>query len=188
MTNKHLKTLFILICIFIIYSLNTEAQYLVGQSAFGNGGSSISGSEYGITGTLGQSVTGITTGLSNNEYSGFWYQENSIPTGVEKNLQNDLSKEYNLAQNYPNPFNPSTIITYSVPKTCLVTLKVYNILGKEVATLVNGQKTAGNYSVQFSAKGGSAPGGNAGNLASGIYFYRMQSGNFVQTKKLILLK
>ena len=92
--------------------------------------------------------------------------------------KNNVPVSYSLLQNYPNPFNPSTIIKYSVAKTGPVTLKVFDILGKEVQTLVNEQQTAGNYSITF----------NAGNLSSGVYFYRMQSGSFVQTKKLILIK
>jgi hypothetical protein len=87
--------------------------------------------------------------------------------------------QFELDQNFPNPFNPSTNINYSVPKTSLVTIKVYDILGKEVAALVNEEKSAGNYSVQFSANS---------NMASGVYFYRMQAGSFTETKKLILLK
>jgi hypothetical protein len=83
-----------------------------------------------------------------------------------------------LYQNFPNPFNPSTTISYSVPKNSFVTIKVYDILGKEITTLVNGEKSAGNYSLQFNGNG----------LSSGIYFYRMQAGSFVQTKKLLLLK
>jgi hypothetical protein len=86
--------------------------------------------------------------------------------------------KFELMQNFPNPFNPSTTINYSVPKTSLVKIKVYDILGKEITTLVNEEKSAGNYSVQFIG----------GNLSSGIYFYRMQAGNFVGTQKLILLK
>ena len=86
--------------------------------------------------------------------------------------------EYTLMQNYPNPFNPSTTISYSLPKNGLVTLKVYDILGSEVAELVNEVKEAGNYSVTF----------NASELPSGIYFYTLNSGNFMATKKLILLK
>ncbi len=85
---------------------------------------------------------------------------------------------FSLYQNYPNPFNPSTIINYSIPKTGLVTIKVYDILGKEITSLVNEVKSAGNYSVQLSGS----------KLSSGIYFYRMQSGSFLQTKKLLLLK
>ena len=86
---------------------------------------------------------------------------------------------YSLEQNYPNPFNPSTIISYSVPSTSLVTIKVYDVLGREILTLVNENKSAGNYSVQFNA---------SSKFPSGVYFYRMQAGSFVQTKKLILMK
>jgi Secretion system C-terminal sorting domain len=87
-----------------------------------------------------------------------------------------------LLQNYPNPFNPSTIISYQLAVNSRVTLKVYDILGKEVATLVNSRQNAGNYNVPFTA-------GNATlNLSSGVYFYRLQAGSFVTTKKLILMK
>ncbi len=85
---------------------------------------------------------------------------------------------FQLEQNYPNPFNPSTTINYSVPKTSVVTIKVYDVLGKEITTLVNDEKTSGNYKVEF----------DGSKLTSGIYFYRMQAGNIVKTKKLILLK
>jgi hypothetical protein len=86
--------------------------------------------------------------------------------------------EYVLCQNYPNPFNPTTYINYSIKATGLVTLKVYDMLGTEVASLVNEIKEAGNYSVTF----------NAENLPSGIYFYTLTSGAFRETKKLNLLK
>ena len=86
--------------------------------------------------------------------------------------------EYYLKQNYPNPFNPTTTINYSIPKTCFVTLKVYDMLGKEVTTLVNEERRTGNYKVDF----------DGSYLPSGVYFYRMQAGNFSETKKLVLLK
>ncbi len=95
-----------------------------------------------------------------------------------------LRFEFNLGQNYPNPFNPATLINYSVPQKSLVTIKVYDIIGREVASLVNEEKAAGNYTVQF----------NASNLASGVYFYRMKASvsiggaAFAETKKLLLLK
>ena len=89
-----------------------------------------------------------------------------------------VTTSYKLNQNYPNPFNPSTIISYSVPNQSKVTLKVYNILGSEVATLVDETKPAGNYNVTF----------NAARLSSGVYFYQLKAGNFVSTKKLMLLK
>ncbi len=85
---------------------------------------------------------------------------------------------FELSQNYPNPFNPATTIKYSIPSESDVSVKVYDIIGKEVATLVNTKQTAGNYSVQF----------DASNLASGIYIYRINAGIFTETKKMTLLK
>lgn len=85
---------------------------------------------------------------------------------------------YSLSQNYPNPFNPTTTISYSIKDVGLVELKVYDILGNEVAVLVNEQKASGNYSVKF----------DASNIPSGIYFYKLTSGNYTETKKLILVK
>jgi len=99
-----------------------------------------------------------------------------------------LPEDYNLFQNYPNPFNPTTTIRYSITKPDLVRIKIYDILGREVKTLVNEFKQAGTYEIQFSAKGGSASGGDATGLASGIYLYRIESGEFIQVKKMILLK
>ena len=86
--------------------------------------------------------------------------------------------EYRLNQNYPNPFNPTTTISFTIPTTSNVSLKVFNILGKEVATIVNETKNAGNYSVKF----------DAGSLSSGIYFYQLTTDNFTATKKFTLLK
>lgn len=91
---------------------------------------------------------------------------------------NQLPTEYQLSQNFPNPFNPSTMIKYSIPKEGMVTLKVFDMLGKEVATLVNKYQTPGNYSVNF----------NASNLPSGVYIYKIESNNFSAVKKLMLLK
>ncbi|HKJ81731.1 MAG TPA: T9SS type A sorting domain-containing protein [Ignavibacteriaceae bacterium] len=85
---------------------------------------------------------------------------------------------YDLAQNYPNPFNPATVIKYQVPKDSHVSLKVYDILGREVATLIDGFKSQGRYNVTF----------NAGNLASGVYIYQLRADDFVANKKLILMK
>ena len=99
-----------------------------------------------------------------------------------------LIKEFKLYQNFPNPFNPVTSIQYEVSSKQFATLKVYDILGNEVATLVNKELPAGEYEVEFSAKGGSASGGNAYSLNSGIYFYQLKAGEFVQTKKMVYLK
>jgi len=95
----------------------------------------------------------------------------------EKNKETEVF-EYSLSDNYPNPFNPSTQINYSVKLAGVVTLKVYDMLGTEVATLVNERKDPGNYSITF----------NAFTLPSGIYVYKLTADNFAATKKLVLLK
>jgi len=86
--------------------------------------------------------------------------------------------DFKLEQNYPNPFNPSTVISFSVPSAAPVTLKVYDVLGNETATLVNEEKPVGIYEVEFNATG----------LSSGIYFYKLEAGNYVETRKMVLLK
>jgi hypothetical protein len=90
----------------------------------------------------------------------------------------NVPQQYGLAQNYPNPFNPSTTIKFQMPSKGFVTLKVFDIMGREVATLANGMREAGNYTVQWSAA----------NLSSGVYWYRLTAGTFVQTNKMLLLK
>ncbi|MBS1493363.1 MAG: T9SS type A sorting domain-containing protein [Bacteroidetes bacterium] len=99
------------------------------------------------------------------------------PTGVGTPISMTPDK-YELMQNYPNPFNPTTKINFSLPKQGFVTLKVYDVLGKQVAELLSEVKAAGNYTVDF----------NAGKLASGIYFYTLESAGFVDTKRMILVK
>lgn len=127
----------------------------------------------------------VTNGVGNNEIS----LDNGTVSLDKKtssfnllltshNDLNNVPSFFNLGQNYPNPFNPSTIINYAVPQKSLVTIMVYDVMGRMVASLVNEEKTAGNYNIQF----------NASNLASGVYLYRMQAGEFIQTKKLILMK
>ncbi len=100
----------------------------------------------------------------------------AIVVGVEDDM--NLPSEFALSQNYPNPFNPSTKIAFSVPNQGNVTLKVYNLLGQEVATLLNEVRTAGVHEVSF----------NGINLSSGVYFYTLTSGDFVSTKKMMLIK
>ena len=130
------------------------------------------------------------------EYHDYTYLDNTVNKGIFfyrlKQIDFDGQYEYSnvievevtapgkfaLSQNYPNPFNPGTIIKYQVPELSFVTLKVYDVLGKEITTLVNKEKPAGSYEVKFDGTG----------LPSGIYFYRLKAGSFVETKKMVLMK
>jgi hypothetical protein len=97
---------------------------------------------------------------------------------VEVKSVAELPKQFALLQNYPNPFNPTTTIRYDLPSASEVSLKVFDLLGREVATLVNARRAAGAQVVQF----------NAASFASGIYFYRLETASFSQTKKMLLAK
>ncbi|MGE5795527.1 MAG: T9SS type A sorting domain-containing protein, partial [Ignavibacteria bacterium] len=114
----------------------------------------------GVT-SLGTFVVGYFTGLTDiGKY------ELGIPS------------EFKLSQNYPNPFNPSTKIRYEIPMESKVLIKIYDVLGREVSTLINEFQKAGRYQVEW----------NAGNLASGVYFYSIKAGDFTAVKKLVLVK
>jgi len=106
-----------------------------------------------------------------------WRLSDVIITSVNE-TKSDQFKSFFLYQNYPNPFNPTTNIEFSIPKSEFVTLKIYNILGEEVATLVSGRLTAGQYKYDW----------NTSSLASGVYLYRIQAGDYVETKKMVLMK
>jgi len=134
-----------------------------------------------VTDTL-YSVGNSVNGNGNPTFDQWNFGENFVikvydnPVIVEDNgLQ---PNDFDLYQNYPNPFNPTTTLQYAIGSTQFIKLKVYDVLGNEVATLVNENKIAGEYQVEFLAKG----------LTSGIYFYRLETENFVASKKMILLK
>ncbi len=120
---------------------------------------------------------GIIPEFSNSPDSGY-YQciWDTTITVIETDLA--LLHDFSLSQNYPNPFNPITKIIYQIPELSFVAINIYDVLGKEVATLVNEEKPLGNYEVEFNGTG----------LPSGIYFYRLQAGKFVEAKKMILIK
>lgn len=124
------------------------------------------------------SITGIIH-FSANRYK-FVPRSNAdfMPVTGVTTRDNGLPTAFDLRQNYPNPFNPSTVIEYDIPKASFVTLKIYNILGQEVVTLVNEEQMPGRYVTRF----------NGTSVASGVYFYRLTAGNFVTTKKMLFLK
>jgi hypothetical protein len=152
------------------------------------GGGVFLSTNYGTTwtavdsGLTNDSVTALavsSTYLYAGTYGGgVWHRRLSdIITGIGKTKGN-VPAEFSLSQNYPNPFNPTTVIHYQLPVNSFVTLKIYDILGREVATLINGRQSAGYYNATFKAT----------NLPSGVYFYRLQAGTYSATKKLLLLK
>jgi hypothetical protein len=110
--------------------------------------------------------------LKQIDFNGMYGYSNEIEVLV------NAPDKFSLNQNYPNPFNPNTSIEFQLPKESFVTLKVYNILGVEIATLVNEQKQAGVHKIKFNASG----------LTSGLYIYKISTGNFEQTRKMLLLK
>lgn len=104
---------------------------------------------------------------------------NSVKNEAVKKVTNIIPTTYSLSQNYPNPFNPVTKINYELPKDGKVKIVIYDILGRQIKTLVNNEiKQAGRYTVEF----------NGTQFASGVYFYRIQAGDFVQVKKMVLIK
>jgi hypothetical protein len=138
-------------------------------------------------------VTGLTAFIQNtmqftsnyafiNTYGiGVYRRSLSQVTSIDEKLTGSFPESFVLEQNYPNPFNPSTKIRYSIPNVgsglAQTVLKVYDVLGNEIATLVDEYREAGSYEVEF----------DASNISTGVYFYKLQSGSFVETKKMILL-
>ncbi len=167
-------------------NVNRKEQVIVNISSNQTSGFNIGSNPKVITGptvfdgTLSGAKGNMVIYVFNSGNSNMFTQSSPIAIDVLNGIENtnELPKEYALMQNYPNPFNPTTLIKYDLPKAGLVTLKVYDLLGREVATLINGNQAAGKYSVQF----------NASKLASGVYIYRIQSNNFSAVKKLMLLK
>ncbi|HVN49416.1 MAG TPA: T9SS type A sorting domain-containing protein [Bacteroidota bacterium] len=144
-----------------------------------NNGTSWNAIDNGLTNPFISVLAASSTTLYAGTYgSGVWSRPLSdIITGIARTPAQE-PRTFSLAQNFPNPFNPSTTIAFSIPSKSHVTLKIYDILGREVATLINSDVSAGSHTQQW----------NASNFSSGIYFYRLQAGSLNQTKKLLLLR
>ena len=170
-----------------IVSIGSSEYLMVGTEnlgvfLFSDGGNMLGTINEGLTNLNIQALTADNNGyIYAGTENGLWRRPISEITSVkEENISIPL--DYVLFQNYPNPFNPSTKIKYSIKKTSYVILKLYNILGEEIKTLINDEKLPGVYEVEFNPTFGNL------NLASGIYFYQLKAGEFVKTKKMILLK
>jgi len=163
------------LCILLISS--TLFSQSVTGSFFSNGGTTSSNESFSSYSTLGETFVGAGSNETYNVFGGSQFVKNNLVTGIGQFENSSLPERYLLSQNYPNPFNPSTTIRFDLPKPTNVTLRIFNTLGQEVAVLVNQEKAAGYHQVRWEAF-----------LPSGIYFYRLQAGSFVDTKKLILMK
>jgi len=178
-----LNIIFVLVLI-LIPTQFVRSQYQIPYSVIGSGGNLSANSEYTLYSNAGEPFIGHSSNTSHNQYEGFLYlyYEDVIVT-VEDDLT--MPATFKLEQNYPNPFNPTTIIKFGVPERSNVVLKIYDILGGEVATLVNEEMDAGWYERSF----------NAVSLSSGVYIYRLeavstseQSEKFINIKKMLLVK
>jgi hypothetical protein len=165
------------VLLLFLFSGILTAQNQIPFSVISSGGERQSNANYVITGTLGQVNVDQSTTTSFKLQSGFWYlyYQDVIVNVEEEDL---LPLTYKLEQNYPNPFNPSTIIKFAVPERTRVQIKVYDILGGEITTLVNEELEAGWYEKTF----------DASTLSTGVYIYRIQAGSYVNTKKMLLIK
>jgi len=174
-------------CLLLVTALAVSQQNVaVPRSALDMGFAESKTGNAVVRSVVGENFVGLSGSPSSVVASGFLADHRLIGPVVTVGSGAGLPLEYALAQNYPNPFNPTTVIEYSVPGTGFVTLIVYDILGREVARLVEESKPAGRYTVRF----------DASTLASGAYFYRFEArpiggakgGGFVSTRKLLLVK
>ncbi len=181
-----LKIICILSFFFTLALTQAEAQeaiITVSKSKIGTGVAVFDDGTYRIAGALAQPIRQNPGQLTRGQ---FWYLPVQIVTTEVAPKENSIPIKFSLDQNYPNPFNPTTTIQFTLPEASMVTLKLFDILGREVVTLVDKEMTTGSHKVLFDAK----------NFASGVYFYRIQaksedSGSrqaLMRSKKLILLK
>jgi len=160
------------------------AQYQLAWLSINSGGATEQSSTNFASGlTCGQAVSGICHSANFQVNFGFWQVGVTAPTDVQEIVTEELPTTYSLAQNYPNPFNPSTVIEFTVPNRSHVELSVYNLLGQRVVTLVDEPMSQGAYRTVWYGRDESGH-----HVATGIYFYRILAGDFVATKKMVLLK
>lgn len=158
-----------------------DAQYQLTAEAVGSGGGSMTGGSYAVTGTVGQGAAVETSGGGLTLGQGLWpavLAAAGTSTSRQSSAAKEIPDEYMLGPNYPNPFNPSTVIRYSLPEEVRVRLAVYDMLGRQVQVLVDGQRPAGIHEVKFEAAG----------LPSGTYLYRVEAGGFSDTGMMSLIK
>ena len=150
----------------------------IAQHAFSAGAATAREGNTIVTALVGETFVGAARFDNTILEAGFLVETLFRPTGVDVQQEEALPQAFALQQNYPNPFNPSTTIRFALPKRVRLSLKLYNVLGQEVLTLIDDERPAGYHQVVLQARG----------LASGVYVYRMVAADVVMTRKLIVLK
>jgi hypothetical protein len=183
---KRTLTLFVsMMFVLLIIVFPAGADYLLVKDVLSTSGGHLESASYLLDYSTGQTAVGQSQGTSYVETGGFWSWEPwGGLVGVEEDVISELLPDrYVLAQNYPNPFNPQTHIVYQLSRAGQVTLTVYNVMGQAVCRLVDGSQGAGEHTVTWHGLD------DAGRpVASGIYFYQLAAGEFVETRKMLLLK
>ena len=154
------------------------AQHNIPIAVISSGGEKQSNSSHTLVGSLGLVSVDEMTNSNHKMQAGFWNAYYQVVIVDVEDEEGALPMTYKLEQNYPNPFNPSTIIKFAVPERSMVQIKIYDILGSELVTLVNEEMEMGWYEKVFNASG----------YSSGMYIYRMQAGDYINTKKMLLVK
>ena len=175
-TQERVKLIWTIAMIVLAFPVSSPAQITFERTY---GGSLLDiGNSVQQTSDGGYIITGQTQSFGAGSSDFYLIKTDADGLVVSVGEDEGLPIAYSLSQNYPNPFNPSTTIKYRIPELNFVSLKVYDVLGSEVATLVNEEKPIGSYEVEL----------NASLLPSGTYFYKLQAGSFVETKKMVLLR
>lgn len=160
----------------LFFSQINFSQHQIPFSVIGSGGVSQTNAGYILTGTLGEPFIGEAVSSSNTAYSGFWYlYYEDVVSSIEDEA---IPRHFALEQNFPNPFNPTTTIKFALPERNLVQIRLYTIIGEEVLLLVNEEMNQGWYEIKL----------NMNSFSSGVYIYRMNAGNYVSTRKMMLIK
>lgn len=163
-----------ILCLFYTFSPALAQETIVRDVAASGGGRS-AGSGYQLSHTVGQPVIDLVTGSDNKHEIGFWYLPWFFVTDAGEKTP---PLAFRLDQNYPNPFNPVTTIRFTLPKPSHVNLQIYDVLGREVLTVINENMKAGIHEIPINANG----------LSSGVYFYRLIAADYVKTRKMVVLR
>ena len=178
MQPKSLLIVFPVLLVLFLFQENMNAQYRLGTWVSGSGGGTVSGDTYTVVSTLGQSLSGVA------QYNGFSIQSGFMHAAIESTITGiehpDVFtlQQFILGQNYPNPFTWITAIEYEVAEIIHVEIIVYNTFGQAISILVSEDHYPGRYKVIF----------NPGAFPGGVYFYRMKAGDFLDTRKMLLLR